>query len=76
MRVMCNSPELYVVDYPGIDAVEVIDKRNGHGGLMRDETAQRFRVELEQWAETSDPDAFDEFIGHFGALMTQRAVYH
>ncbi|AUN94954.1 DUF3567 family protein [Pseudazoarcus pumilus] len=76
MRVVCNSPELYVVDYPAIDAVEVIDKRIGRGGMMRDEAAQRFRAELELWAESADPDKVDEFIGHFGALMTQQAIYH
>lgn len=76
MRVVCNSPELYVVDYPGIDAVEVIDKRVGRGGLMRNEAAQRFRAELEVWSEASDPETFDDFINPFGALMTQQAIYH
>lgn len=76
MRIVCNSPELYVVDYPAIDAVEVIDKRVGKGVLIRDEAAQRFRIELEEWAESADPDTLESFIGHYGALMTQNAIYH
>lgn len=76
MRIVCNSPELYVVDYPAIDAVEVIDKRVGRGALFRDEAARRFRAELEEWAESSDPDRLEAFIGHYGALMTQHAIYH
>jgi len=76
MRIVCNSPDLYVVDYPAIDAVEVIDKRVGRGALMRDATARRFRVELEAWAESGDPDALESFIEHYGALMTQKAIYH
>lgn len=76
MRIVCNSPDLYVVDYPAIDAVEVIDKRVGKGVLMRDETARRFRIELEEWAESEDPDTLEAFIGHYGALMTQNAIYH
>jgi hypothetical protein len=27
MNIMLNNPVLYVVDYPNVDAVEVIDKR-------------------------------------------------
>ena len=76
MRIVCNSPDLYVVDYPAIDAVEVIDKRVGRGVLMRDEAAQRFRAELEEWAESADPDTLESFICHYGALMTQNAIYH
>ena len=29
--MVLNNPVLYVVDYPGFDAVEVIDKRRGLG---------------------------------------------
>jgi hypothetical protein len=76
VNIVCNNPDLYVVDYPAIDAVEVIDKRSGLGTLMRDEAAQRFRMELQEWAVSQDPETFDSFIDHYGALMTQRAVYH
>lgn len=76
MNIVCNNPDLYVVDYPAIDAVEVIDKRSGRGTLMRDGAAQRFRMELQAWAVSQDPETFDAFIDHYGALMTQPAVYH
>ena len=76
MEVVCNIEDLYVVDYPAIDAVEVIDKRSGRGTLMRAETARRFRAELQEWSVAQDPEAFDLFIDHCGALLTQPAVYH
>ena len=76
MNIVCNNPVLYVVDYPAIDAVEVIDKRNGRGTMMRAEAARRFRAELQQWSETADPETFDRFLGHYGGLLTQPAVYH
>jgi hypothetical protein len=76
MNIVCNDPVLYVVDYPAIDAIEVIDKRSGRGTLMRAETARRFRAELQAWAASPDPEAFDRLIEQYGALMTQRAVYH
>ena len=48
MNIMLNNPVLYVVDYPNVDAVEVIDKRRGVGMLFRDEAARRFRQELRE----------------------------
>ena len=76
MNVMFNNPLAYVVDYPGFDAVELIDKRSGRGVLMRADTARRFRQELEFWARTQDPEAFETLLEHYGALLTQPAVYH
>jgi hypothetical protein len=76
MNIVCNDPVLYVVDYPAIDAIEVIDKRIGRGTLMRAETARRFRSELQAWAASPDPEAFERLMEQYGALMTQRAVYH
>ena len=77
MQVVYNSPLVYVVDYPAIDAVEIIDKRNGRGALMRDDTAKRFREELGDLLRGEpDSDEVDDFIGHYSALMIQPAVYH
>ncbi len=79
MNIVCNNAVLYVVDYPGIDAVEVIDKRSGCGALIRAEAAQRFRREWNEWGkqmEAGDESDVDDFIGHYGALLTQRLVHH
>lgn len=76
MNLVCNNPVLYVVDYPALDAVEVIDKRSGRGALIRAEAAQRFRAGLKDAAASSEPDNFERFIDDYDALLTQRAVYH
>lgn len=77
MRIVFNNPILYVVDYPQLDAIEVIDKRKGLGMLMRDETARRFRRELTSFVEVAqEVEDFDGFIDPYEALMTQPAVYH
>lgn len=77
MRIVFNNPVLYVVDYPQLDAVEVIDKRKGVGMLMRDETARRFRRELTSVVEAAQAvEDFDSFIDQYEALMTQPAIYH
>lgn len=76
MHVVCNSPILYVVEYPGLDAFEVIDKRFGRGGFIRAEAAQRFRRELgELNAEDDESDAIDALIDQYDALLTQPAIY-
>lgn len=76
MNVVFNNPMAYVVDYPGFDAVELIDKRSGRGALMREGTARRFRAEFEQWSHAPDPDAFEVLLEHYRALLTHPAVYH
>ncbi len=43
MNVVCNNPVMYVVDYPAIESVEVIDKRRGRGALIRNGAARRTR---------------------------------
>ena len=35
MHIMFNNPLVYVVEYAGLEAVEVIDKRRGVGALFR-----------------------------------------
>lgn len=77
MRIVFNNPVLYVVDYPQVDAIEVIDKRKGLGMLMRDEAARRFRRDLTSFVEAGqEVEDFDGFIDPYEALMTQPAVYH
>lgn len=77
MNVVLNNPVLYVVDYPAMDAVEVIDKRRGLGVLFRDQAAQRFLRELKDMAASAtDMDDFESWIDDYGTLMTQPAVYH
>lgn len=77
MQVVYNDQQLYVVDYPGHDALEVIDKRLGRGMVIRAAAAQRFREELGDVIDAgSDEDAVDVLFEHYGGLLNQPAVYH
>ena len=77
MNVMLNNPVLYVVDYPALNAVEVIDKRRGRGGLFRDEAARRLRRELVSVAQNATAmHDFESWIAEYGSLMNQPAIYH
>lgn len=81
MHIMFNNPLVYVVEYSGLEAVEVIDKRVGRGALIRDDAAKRFREELKALVDHEldhevGPEAFDAFMVPWEALLTQPAIYH
>jgi hypothetical protein len=76
MKVVFNNPILYVVAYPGVDAIEVIDKRRGRGGLLSGGTAERFQSELRDALSHGDEDDdIDVCLDQFEYLMNQPAIY-
>ena len=75
MNIMCNNAVLYAIDFPGHDAIEIIDKRRGRGAVIRDLVAQRFRDELAGIAESEEEDDFDDLIDHYAFLLNQPAIY-
>lgn len=76
MQVVFNNPVLYVVAYPNLDAIEVIDKRRGFGALLSGGTAERFKRELEDaLTHGEEADDLDVCMDQFNALLTQPAIY-
>jgi len=80
MHIVLNNPDVYVVDYPSVGAIEVIDKRRARGALLEGDAAIRFRRELADvmrlGEEEEDGDLdLDLCLGHFEALMNQPAIY-
>ncbi len=77
MHVLFDSPLFYVIDYPGFDALEILDKRNGRMGLLRGATADRMRGEFSQFlAQEHDQDEFDDFINAYEAVLDQPVSRH
>ena len=77
MNVLFNNPLLYVIDYPGFDALEILDKRNGRIGLLRGATADRMRGEFSHFlAQEHDQDEFDDFMDAHEAILDQPASRH
>lgn len=76
MKVVFNNPILYVVAYPGVDAIEVIDKRRGRGTLFSGQMAKHFQSELEDaLSHGDDDDDIDVCLDQFEELLTQPAIY-
>ncbi len=80
MHIVLNNPDVYVVDYPSVGAIEVIDKRRARGALLAGDAAIRFRRELADAMNQGEGEEEGEFdldlcLGHFEALMNQPAIY-
>jgi hypothetical protein len=77
MNIVYNSQHYHVVEYPGRNGYELIDKTLGIGAYLEGQVADAFRESLERLI-SEDPtiDSVDEFIGGFEVLMTQPVRFH
>lgn len=76
MQIVLNNPAWYIVDYPSVGAIEVIDKRRARGGLLAGETALRFRRELQDMMDQGEnTDDVDLCLEDYDALLMQPAIY-
>jgi hypothetical protein len=77
MNVLFNNPLLYVIDYPGHDALEILDKRNGRVGLLRGATADRMRGEFKEFlTQEHNQEEFEDFIDSYEAILDQPVSRH
>jgi hypothetical protein len=77
VTIVFNSAQVYIIDYPANDAVEIFDKRSGRTGLIQGAVAARFRREFSDFMEaTPDEDKFEDFIGPYSTLLNQQATMH
>ncbi len=77
MNVLFNNPLLYVIDYPGHDALEILDKRNGRMGLLRGATADRMRGEFREFlTQEHDQEEFEDFIDSYEAILDHPVSCH
>jgi hypothetical protein len=77
MNVLFNNPLLYLIDYPGHDALEILDKRNGRIGLVRGATAERMRAEFGIFlSKAHDQEEFEDFIDTYEEILDHQATLH
>ena len=77
MHVLFNNPLLYLIDYPGHDALEILDKRNGRMGLVRGATAARMRIEFGNFlSEDHNQEEFEDFIDTFEIVLDHSVTLH
>jgi hypothetical protein len=77
MNVLFNHPLLYVIEYPGIDALEILDKRHGRVGLLRGDSAIRVRDEFHDFlSQAHDEEEFEDFIDSYESVLDQPVSLH
>lgn len=77
MNVLFNNPLLYLIDYPGHDALEILDKRSGRMGLVRGATAERMRTEFGDFlSKEHNQEEFEDFIDTYDVILDHPATLH
>jgi hypothetical protein len=77
MKVLYNSAQYCVAEFPGYDGIELFDKLVRRSAFLEGEIVARFRAQmLDQIADDSTDEAVDEFLDCYGALLTQSVQLH
>ena len=77
MNIVFNSPQMYIIDYPANNAVEIFDKRSWRLGLIRGPLAERFRRELDIFIDDgADEDKFDDLMEAYDVLLIPQGAMH
>ena len=77
MNLVFSNAHYQVLEYPELDAFELVNTRLGTGAFIQGSVARMFRSSMEglQGQEVSEEDV-ENVIGNFDALMTQPLHYH
>ncbi len=73
VNVMYNSENYYVVEFPGRDGIELVDKTTGRFGFLEGAVESTFRASM---AKLATVESMDEFLGHYEALLTNPVALH
>lgn len=77
MNVLYNSERYYVVEFPGQEGIELVDKSRACGAFLDGAVEVKFRASMADLA-SGEPtvESVDEFLGGYDALLTQRVLLH
>lgn len=76
-NVMFSSPFYQVVEYPELDAIELMDTSRATETLIQGPMAAAFRLSLHTiFAQEPTTEDVDEMIGGYQALMNLPVCYH
>ncbi len=77
MNVVFNSPYYQVLEYPEINAFELVNHTRSTGALIQGEMASVLRANLQNlFAVDPTGEDVDEMIGGYEALMNLPVRYH
>jgi hypothetical protein len=77
MKIVYNSENYYVVEYPGKLGYEVVDKHIGRGTYFQGDVAAKFRESmLGVIAQQPSTERVDEFLTDFGVVINFPLTVH
>ena len=77
MNLVFSNDQYQVVEYPELNAFELVNTRRGTGVFIDGEVARLFRSSMEGvLAHNPTEEDVEGIIGNFDALMTQPLRYH
>ncbi|MBX3649981.1 MAG: DUF3567 family protein [Burkholderiales bacterium] len=77
MRIVYNSEQYYVAEYPGQQGLELVDKRSARGTYFNGDVAEKFANAMNEAAgEEASTEKIDEFLDNFSVLLNFPVVYH
>jgi hypothetical protein len=77
MNVMYNSENYYVVEFPGLHGIELVDKTTGRAGFLEGAVERKFRATMADLA-AGEPsiESVDEFLSDYDALLINSIAFH
>lgn len=77
MRIVYNSEQYYVAEYPGQQGLELVDKRLSRGTYFQGDAAEKFANALNAAVgDDASTESVDEFLDNFRVLLNVPVVYH
>ncbi len=77
MRIVYNSEQYYVAEYPGQQGLELVDKRSARGTFFTGDVAEKFANAMNEAAgDEATTENIDAFLGNFSVLLNLPVVYH
>lgn len=77
MNLVFSNDQYQVLEYPELNAFELVNTRRGTGVFIDGEVARVFRLSMEGLlAHDPSEEDVEGIIGNFDALMTQPLLYH
>ena len=77
MRIVYNSDQYYVAEYPGQQGLELVDKHTSRGTYFHGDVAEKFAEALNAAVgKEASVENVDEFLDGFSVLLNSPVVYH
>jgi len=77
MRIVYNSEQYYVAEYPGQQGLELVDKRSSRGTYFQGDVAEKFANAMNAAvSEDASEENIDAFLDNFSVLLNSPVVYH